>query len=70
MFNAQDLQNLQVFLGRCDIKGSESMAMAEIQIKIANQLQALNNPEPPKPAGPPLDPPPADPPLKPVANKH
>jgi hypothetical protein len=47
MFNAQDLQNMQVFLTRVDLKGSESMAHAELMIKIANGIQTLTNPPAP-----------------------
>lgn len=61
MFNVQDLNNLQVFLGRVDLKGAEAMAMSELQIKVANQLQALQNPPPPAPPPAPEDPPITDP---------
>ena len=49
MFNAQDLQNLQVFLSRVDLKGNESMAHAELMIKTANMAQELGNPPAPEP---------------------
>lgn len=55
MFNAQDLQNMQVFLTRVDLKGSESMAHAELMIKIANGIQQMKNPETP-PETPPSTP--------------
>ena len=55
MFNVQDLRNMQVFLNRTDLKGQESMAMAEIQIKISNGIQQMENPETP-PETPPSTP--------------
>lgn len=54
MFNVQDLKNLQVFLARVDLKGTESMAHAELLIKVANSIQALENPVP---TAPPEEPP-------------
>jgi len=56
MFNEQELKNLQIFLNRVDIKGHESLAHAEVMMKIGQMLAMINKPTPPK------DPPPKDPP--------
>lgn len=50
--NSQDLKNAQAFLNRVDLKGHESMAMTELQIKLANMLQEAENPPPPEPPPP------------------
>ena len=50
MLTEQDIRNLQAFLNRVDMKGAESMAMTEIQIKLSNMGAKMQEPvdtEPP-----------------------
>ena len=58
---AQDIQNAQIFLNRVDIKGNEAMPMAELQMKlqqIANDMQQqAAPPAPPAPKEPIVKPP-------------
>ena len=44
MFTLQDLRNIQVFLNRVDIKGNEALALAELQIKTNQMVQASTIP--------------------------
>ncbi len=49
----QDINNALAFLNRVDLKGNESMAMTDVQIKLRQMLHEMQNP----PADPPADPP-------------
>lgn len=46
LFNVQDLNNLQVFMQRVNLQGNESMAHAELLIKIQQAKGELENPAP------------------------
>jgi hypothetical protein len=45
-FNLQDLKNMQAFMQRVDLKGTESMAHAELMMKIGNAMQQMSMPPP------------------------
>ena len=49
MLAANDLKNALIFLNRVDIKGHESMAHAELTMKLQAMQQALTMPVPDTP---------------------
>jgi len=45
----QDIKNAQIFLARVELKGTEAMAMAELQMKLQAMLSDIQQKAPPIP---------------------
>ncbi len=41
MFNKEELNNLQIFLARVQLNGSEAMPLVHLQVRIAETIKAL-----------------------------